>query len=361
MTQFVAHRTRAMFALSAALSVAAFLLPAVLSAEELEDHSQKTFAVHAGGTLSFSSEYGTVTVKPGDGQTATIQLDRKVDASSAEEAKKILDDVEIVTSQEGDSIRYEAKFRNGWQPRDESGDHRHSRNVCHDGRCLSYAENLEHMEFIITVPKEFNLDLGTESGHVDIGDIDGKVHAATAGGHISMGKIGGPVDAKTAGGHINLDAANGNVELHTAGGHIRCGDVTGDVDARTAGGAITLEKVSGKVTAHTAGGSIEVEAGDAVQASTSGGSIRVKLTRQPQGDSSFETVGGSVTVELPPDIRANIDARGSRWSGGRISSDFPLTMESSSAGELKGTINGGGPAIVIRDGAGGIHIRKSSM
>jgi hypothetical protein len=359
--QSTTHRIKIMFLLSAALGVAALVRPVMLCGEELEDHAQKTFTVHAGGTLTFSSEYGVVNVKPGEGQTATIQLDRRVDASSAEEAKKILDDLEIESSQEGDAIHYQAKFKTGWQPSEEGSAHSHGRTLCRDHRCLSYAQNLEQMDFTITVPKQFNLDLATQSGHMEIGDIDGNVRAQTSGGHISLGKIGGPVTAHTAGGHINLDGANGAVELKTAGGHIHCGVVNGDVNAHTAGGAISLEKVSGKVTAHTAGGSIEVEASDAVEAKTSGGSIRARITGQPQSDSLFETAGGGVTLELPPDIRANIDAHGSRWSG-RISSDFPMAMESSSGGgELKGTINGGGPAIVIRDSAGGIHIQKSSM
>jgi DUF4097 and DUF4098 domain-containing protein YvlB len=354
------HRIRTIFVLLATLGLAALVCPAMLSGEELEDHAQKTFPVHAGGALTFASEYGTVTVKSGDTQTATIQLDRKVDASSAEEAKKILDDLDIEASQQGDTIHYEAKFKTGWQPRDQEGDQEHRRTVCRNHRCLTYADNLEQMDFTITVPKQFNLDLATQSGHMQIGDIDGKLRAETWGGSISMGKIGGPVNAQTSGGAINLDSADGSVELHTAGGHIHCGVVKGDAEAKTAGGAITIEKVSGKATAHTAGGSIELEAGDAVQAKTAGGSIRVRITGQPQSDSSFETAGGGVTIELPAEIRASIDAHGSRYAG-RISSDFPVAMESSSAGELRGTINGGGPAIVIRDGAGAIHIRKTTM
>ncbi len=350
------YRIRAMFLMPAVLCAMVFLRPPMVYGEELEDHGQKTFNVHAGGTLTFASEYGTVTVKAGDVQTATIQLDRKVDASTAEEAKKILDDLEIVSSQEADAIHYQAKFKSGWQPSDDGGNH----SLCHDHRCLSYARNLRQMDFIITVPRQFNLDLTTEGGHMEIGDIDGTLRAQTSGGHLIMGNIGGPVYAHTAGGHIELAGAKGNVELHTAGGHIQCGDVNGDVDARTAGGSISLKKVSGKVEAHTAGGSIEVEAGDAVQAKTAGGSIRAKITGQPKSDSYFETVGGGITVDLPAEIRATLDARGGGYSG-KIHSDFPLTMETSSDREMKGTINGGGPAIVIRDHVGSIQINKSSL
>jgi len=351
------YRTRALLLFSATLCAGMLLRGPMLFGEDFEDHSQKTFNVHPGGTLNFDSEYGTVNVKPGETQTATIQLDRKVQAPSEQEAKKILDDLEIETSQEGETVHYRARFKTGWTESDQGGDS----SFCHNHRCLSYARDLRQMDFIITVPRQFNLDLATQAGHMEIGDIDGKVQAETSGGHISLGKIGGPVEARTAGGHIDLASAKGNAALHTAGGHIQCGDVNGNVDIRTAGGGISIGKVSGKVEAYTAGGSIQIDgAGDAVQAKTSGGSIRARITGQPTADSAFETIGGGITLDLPSDIRANLDARGNHYSG-RIHSDFPITMQTAADGELKGPINGGGPAIVIRDRVGSIQIRKGSL
>ncbi|HTD22125.1 MAG TPA: hypothetical protein VK738_05700 [Terriglobales bacterium] len=353
------NRIRALFLLSAALCTALLLRAPMLYGDELEDHPQKSFNVHPGGTLTFASEYGAVTVKAGEAQTATIQLDRKVHAFTAEEAKKILDDLEIEASQEGDTIHYRAKFKTGWEPSDEGGGA--GRSLCRDHRCLSYAGNLRQMDFTITVPRQFNLDLATYAGHMEIGDIDGKVEAQTSGGHLSIGKIGGPVYAQTAGGHIDLGGAKGNTELRTAGGSIQCGDVSGDVKANTAGGSIALGRISGKVEAQTAGGSIEIAAaGNAVQARTSGGSIRAAITGQPTSDSFFETLGGGITLYLPEAIKATLDARGNGYTS-RIHSEFPITMQASSDGELKGTINGGGPAIVIRNHVGGIQIRKGSL
>jgi len=351
-------RIRFFFLSSAMLCAAATLHPQALQAEELEDHGQKSFNVRPGGTINFEAEYGSVTVKTADTGTATIQLDRKVEASTPEEARRILDDLEIEASQDGDTVRYRAKFKNGWGDRQSEADG--ERTLCHNDRCLAYARNLRQMSFTITVPRQFNLDLSTEGGHLEIGDIEGKVQAETSGGHVSVGNITGPVNVHTAGGHIDLASAKGKVELQTAGGHIRCGDVEGDVNVHTAGGGISLGKIKGKIEAKTAGGSIEIEgAQDSVQAQTSGGSIRAKITGQPNGDSDFETVGGAVTLYLPAEIRANLDARGSRYSG-RIHSDFPITMETASDGEIKGSINGGGPAIVIRDRVGSIRILKGS-
>ncbi|HLQ49975.1 MAG TPA: hypothetical protein VK129_00675, partial [Terriglobales bacterium] len=62
------NRIRAIFLMPAVLCAMVFLRPLMVYGEELEDHGQKTFNVHAGGTLTFASEYGTVTVKAGDVQ-----------------------------------------------------------------------------------------------------------------------------------------------------------------------------------------------------------------------------------------------------------------------------------------------------
>src|SRR5260370_22490805 len=164
------NRIRALFLLSSALCTAMLLRAPISYGDELEDHPQKSFNVHPRGTLTFASEYGAGKVKGGEAQTATIQLDRDVHAFTTEEAKKILDDLEIEASQEGDTIHYRAKFKTGWEPSDEGGGA--GRSLCRDHRCLSYAGNLRQMDFTITVPKHLYLHLTPYVGHMAIAAID---------------------------------------------------------------------------------------------------------------------------------------------------------------------------------------------
>src|SRR5260370_7327270 len=105
------NRIRALFLLSSALCTAMLLRAPMLYGDELEDHPQKSFNVHPGGTLTFASEYGAVTVKAGEAQTATIQLDRKAHAFTAEDANNILADLQFETPPEGATTHYPPNFK----------------------------------------------------------------------------------------------------------------------------------------------------------------------------------------------------------------------------------------------------------
>jgi hypothetical protein len=339
------HRISTMFFLPLSLCAAAFLHPPALYSEEFEDHTQKVFHVHPGGALILSVD-GPVTVIPSDGQTVIIELDRTVGASDAAEAKQVLDDLEIESSQEADTIHYWVRSRCALL----AARHQLS-SWCRTHHYVDYPPNLHHAHFIITVPWQFNLDLTTGGGDMRIGDILGWLRAQDVGGSVSIGYVSGNVYAATGGGSIHLLGADGNADLETGGGNIHCDYVAGDAKLYTRAGAITLARAGGNVEAQTTGASVAVEAG---------GSIHAKIAGQPKSDSYFKTAAGEIILELPAEIKATIDAYGSRYSG-RIDSDFVLTMEASAREELKGEINGGGPVIVIPDGAGDIHIRRRSM
>ena len=108
--------------------------------------------------------------------------------------------------------------------------------------------------------------------------------------------------------------------------------------------------------AHTSGGSIRVEeVMGTLKASTSGGSIRALISRQPRGNCRLTTSGGSVTLYLDSDMKVDLDAK---TSGGRVRTSFPVTMQGViSRRKLQGKINGGGPEIYLRTSGGNITIK----
>jgi Putative adhesin len=72
---------------------------------------------------------------------------------------------------------------------------------------------------------------------------------------------------------------------------------------------------------------------------------------------SIRTGDGSVDLEVPGDLQANIDAS---THDGHISMGLPLTMEGTiSSSNIHGKLNGGGQALSIRTGDGSIHLSKS--
>ncbi|MDH3216948.1 MAG: DUF4097 domain-containing protein [Candidatus Krumholzibacteria bacterium] len=222
-----------------------------------------------------------------------------------------------------------------------------------------------NVRFSINVPSEFNLDIGTSGGDVQVtGSIKGAVIGSTAGGDIEIDDVDGKVELRSAGGDITAGSVNGDARLRTAGGDIEVGGVTGeltaqtaggdieagtvgkDLVAQTAGGDITCVGVGGKAAAETAGGDIELglvkgevkaetaggdieimgatgeanaqtSGGDIrlsgikgfVDAATAGGDIRVELDPSNAANSSMETKGGDVELYLPANAKVTIEAR----------------------------------------------------
>ena len=146
-----------------------------------------------------------------------------------------------------------------------------------------------------------------------------------------------------------------NIELKTAGGSIQIEDITGDVDANTSGGSIRISSITGEVDIHTSGGSIDAKniVGE-IDAHTSGGSIDAIFKQQPNEDARFTTSGGSIHARFPKDIAIEIDAS---TSGGRVSSEFDVDGRVKKQ-SIRGLINGGGPEIELRTSGGSVSIDK---
>jgi len=75
------------------------------------------------------------------------------------------------------------------------------------------------------------------------------------------------------------------------------------------------------------------------------------------GPLSLKTVNGGITMEVPADIKATLDAK---TVNGSIHTDFPLTVQGTiSKRHLTGTIGGGGRRIDLETVNGGVELRKT--
>ena len=211
--------------------------------------------------------------------------------------------------------------------------------------------------FRISVPNRTDLSLATQGGNVGVDDHEGEVIAQTSGGKIVIGEVNGNVDGRTSGGSIAIAGATGSVKATTSGGTIRLGRASAAVEATTAGGSIHVEHAKGPVLARTSGGSIELaDVEGSVDARTTGGTIRAGVSGQPSQDSALHTSGGSIHLALAEGIALDIDAR---TIGGRVSADFPVTADGPlGKSKLNGTVNGGGPRMILRTMGGSIRLDK---
>src|SRR5215212_5490625 len=303
------------------------------AAHAATDTIRRGFKVGDGGTLHLDAGIGSIKLVTG-GEGVAFEVIRDARGTHDDEE---LREHKITFSQQGNDVYVESEFE-------------HSRN-----RWFSDYD----VQWNIRVPAHYSLDVKTSGGSIDLSDVGGTVEAHTSGGWIKTGNLGGPATLKTSGGSISVNGARGNVIAHTSGGSITVGDADGPVDAKTSGGSITITRADGDVVAHTSGGSIRIDdVAGTVNASTSGGSINARLSRQPKGDSRLTTSGGGVSVTLASNIAVELDAHA---SGGGVHSDVPVTVVGEQDDDsLQGSINGGGPKLVLRSSGGGIRVRPIS-
>ena len=70
---------------------------------------------------------------------------------------------------------------------------------------------------------------------------------------------------------------------------------------------------------------------------------------------TLDTVNGSCTLRLPADATGHVNAS---TVNGRISCDFPVTLENTGRHSLQGAFGAGGPKIVLDSVNGGLHLKK---
>jgi TonB family protein len=179
------------------------------------------------------------------------------------------------------------------------------------------------VQFEVTVPRGFSVDVNTDVGDIEALDIGGTASLHTQGGNIRTGLIGNPdlretssghpmarletqggniqvrgvvgdLTAFTAGGHINVGNVAGDAALRTGGGDIRAGQIAGRAQLETVGGNITVAHAGNFVDVHTGGGQIDFgEVRNSVHAQTGGGGIRVMYVSGPL---QLESNGGSICL-----------------------------------------------------------------
>ena len=286
------------------------------------DTIERTFDVTPGGFLLIDTDTGSIAVETSADNRMQVAVERS--GSRAEE-------LEVEFSQSGNTVEVHADFPGKWNW----------------GRGPK-------VRFVVTVPKQFNVDLNTAGGSIRVADIEGDVRIKTSGGSLNMGEIDGTVWGRTSGGSISLDGCSRAVDVNTSGGSINIGDVGADLKAHTSGGSVTIGEVAGAADVNTSGGSISVaEVMGTINATSSGGSITATITGQPAADCKLKTSGGTVTATIASHLNLDISAS---CSGGKVSSDLQLGDEQKSKRSLTGTLNGGGPKLVLHTSGGSVRI-----
>lgn len=227
--------------------------------EGMQGRKKQSFKVSKGGNLDVSVNSGNIKILTWDKNEVLVDA-RGVYDEDAENVK---------ITQTGNTIR--VNYNEGWGSSDE-------------------------VVFEISVPAQFNVNMRTASGDLEVrGSLKGELKGTTSGGDIKLGNIGGRVDVSTSGGDIWAGNVEASAVLNTSGGDIRLGNITGEAEIKTMGGDIIIQDVGRRLNAKTYGGDIKLgNIGGDAEVSTYGGTISIKNV---SGSAKISTAGGDIMLE----------------------------------------------------------------
>jgi hypothetical protein len=164
----------------------------------------------------------------------------------------------------------------------------------------------KHVEVVVYVPRETNLDLHTGDGAIRVDRIKGSQRLETGDGSIESSGVDGAFEAISGDGHIRVDGRFDSLRIRTGDGHVQA------------------EALAGSRLA---------------------------------SNWSIRTSDGRVSLSLPSNLAADLDAS---TGDGRLVVDIPVTVTGKTGDRsLRGKLNGGGPVIEVHTGDGSVHIGQS--
>ena len=360
------------------------------SGSDKGDSRTKSFTVAKGGTLEVDVEGGDIKINVWDKNEVSVKADG-IDEENIDRLKM---------TQSGNDVRVDFHVRDRW----------------------GWGSN--HLRFEITVPSQYNANLHTSGGDIEIrnglngkvkgstsggdvilgnmsggvvdmstsggnmraGDVQGDVTLRTSGGNIDLGNVKGEANVKTSGGNITAKSVGKSLHASTSGGDIEIGDVGGEAKLSTSGGNVRVQKVTGSATMTSSGGDIELEGASGrvkastsggnvnltnitgtIEAGTSGGDVNAELRPTGQGRSKLSSAGGEITLSIPEDAKATIEATiriQDRWmrrkDDYKVRSEFKSDTYDSHNDEIHAvyTLNGGGDVIELKTVNSDITIKK---
>jgi hypothetical protein len=260
---------------------------------------EKRFTVSGAPDLHLTTFDGAIEIKPGDDSQVVVEIEKR--GPTQEEIDKLQVDVK----QDGNRIDVEVK--------------RPAREVV-----FGFGHMTPTARLIVTMPKS------------------GNVIASSGDGSIRIERVKGHLELRTGDGSIKANSIGGDVTLHTGDGSVALDGITGRMDLQTSDGSVTVAGQPAVAKVHTGDGSITFRAESGVEM---------------KDDWSFTSGDGSVSLYLPSDFSAELDA-----STGDGSVHSELTVAGNDQQErksLRGQLGKGGKLLKIRTGDGSIRLRAS--
>ncbi|MFN0206943.1 MAG: DUF4097 family beta strand repeat-containing protein [Planctomycetota bacterium] len=212
------------------------------------------------------------------------------------------------------------------------------------------------------------LQVNSSSGNMMIENTEAESQKVkTSYGNIQILRVTGALSLQSSSGNITIDDAEpGSIDAETGYGNINIKKTGGKCRAKTSSGNVQISHFEGAVDARSSYGRVHTDGIlTALQAASSSG--EVKATIRPgsvmQQNWSLTSGYGNITIKLPDDFAADVDAK---TSYGSVDCDFQELMAGFTKKDraLRGILNsdsapsGGVHTLTLKTSSGRVSIQK---
>ena len=274
--------------------------------EGIVTREEKRFTVSGALELNLRTFDGSIQLKSWDRNEVLVQIERRGPDTQTAEA------LVVNATQDGNRIVVEAPG-----PRERQ-------HTIHIGSWQSPSVN-----FIVTAPRKMTVEARTGDGSIEANDVAGTVALNTGDGSIQARRVEGNLRARTGDGSIEITDGAGRIEADSGDGSIEIAGRLEALDIRTGDGSVRLDVLDGSVV---------------------------------KTDWSVNTGDGSITVRLPANLDAEIDAH--TGDGGVHANGVDEVTASRNDNDdderrnLRGRVGKGGRTLRLRSGDGAIDISR---
>jgi hypothetical protein len=288
-----------------ALSLAFAACSIDVSGQAIVKREEKRFTVNGPAELTLRTFDGSIRLKSWDRSEVLVEIERRGPDEKSTEA------LVVNATQDGNRIVVDAP-----EPRER-------REVIHLGSWQSPSVNV-----IVTSPRQVTVEARTGDGSISADDLSGTVGLHSGDGSVQARRVEGSLRVRTGDGSIDVSDASGRVEADSGDGSIELAGRFEALDVRTGDGAVRLDVLDGSTL---------------------------------KTDWSVNTGDGSITVRLPRNLDAELDAH--TGDGGVHANGLPVTAERSTddngqRDSLRAQIGKGGRTLRLRSGDGSIDISR---
>lgn len=266
-------------------------------------------------------------LRPGP-QKDRVEVDISVAGCSTDEAESILDRMQMSTQQMKDTLRVYS-----------DGD----RSDAEWWRWVRTLDVTVHVD--LRLPPHVEGDLRVSGGTIDVADLKGHIDLKVMGGTCQAHNLQGTLDVRAESSDIVIEDFSGDeVVVRVAGGDLSMETIeTNTLSVRSVSAPVALATVDGttSITANSASVDVQNLTGPCSIRSQGG---PVHFDGEPEEKTELTVVGSTLDVRLPESQASDLTMTGQILS---LDDRFPFEGDRSEH-EIEGTLNDGGPSLILR-------------